>query len=266
MLVAASLLLLAAVSSGEHSNGKAISILLASCNNPNMSHYPAPSSLASSLYRTAAAHNSSGFVWAGDAVYGDAHEFTWSYRGLKHKRILATPARFDEFYGRVLSSPYYPLPSAYHFGTIDDHDLGVNNGDKRFPLGQDGSAGRAFMEFLDASNSGRKIQHPATDLYRIRSTSGAGVYTVKVFTPTGIFHESTESRGVFPGLGQGTPAEKVAVFVIDCRSKKDPWPQGFDWDRTAGKELDFLGEEQWAWLESMLSQSDAAVNVIVNGL
>ena len=35
---------------------------------------------------------------------------------------------------------------------------------------------------------------------------------------------------------------------------------------SSGLALDFLGPGQWAWLESQLSQSDARVNVIVNGL
>ena len=37
----------------------------------------------------------------------------------------------------------------------------------------------------------------------------------------------------------------MAVFFLDCRTKKDPWPKGFDIGARKGEGLDFLGEEQW---------------------
>ena len=53
----------------------------------------------------------------------------------------------------------------------------------------------------------------------------------------------------------------VAVFVLDVRTNKDPWT-----DDHRDRPGDFLGERQWTWFEQALQRSNAAVNVIVNGL
>lgn len=66
----------------------------------------------------------------------------------------------------------------------------------------------------------------------------------------------------------------VAIFVLDVRSNKTPWPKGkhHRHQSSTGDDdnnvpvLDFLGEEQWKWFQSALSNSKAAVNLIVSGL
>ena len=76
----------------------------------------------------------------------------------------------------------------------------------------------------------------------------------------------------------------VAVFVLDVRSNKTPWPRGKKQhvahsgehdEGASGKKtgssvrpplLDFLGRAQWEWFQAALVNSRATVNVIVSGL
>lgn len=73
----------------------------------------------------------------------------------------------------------------------------------------------------------------------------------------------------------------VAIFALDVRSNKTPWPKGKqihtestmqDTNRSSSSinnnipTLDFLGEEQWLWFKQALNNSHATVNIIVSGL
>jgi hypothetical protein len=70
----------------------------------------------------------------------------------------------------------------------------------------------------------------------------------------------------------------VAVFALDVRSNKTPWPKGKDnvikkpASYSSNRSmmnipaLDFLGAHQWEWFQSALSNSHARVNIIVSGL
>jgi len=79
----------------------------------------------------------------------------------------------------------------------------------------------------------------------------------------------------------------VAIFTLDVRSNKTPWPKGrrrrdvptSSSDDEGGAppaaaaatddampEFDFLGRDQWEWLRSALANSRAAVNIVVSGL
>jgi hypothetical protein len=72
----------------------------------------------------------------------------------------------------------------------------------------------------------------------------------------------------------------VAVFALDVRSNKTPWPKGkhhvnipnstkSSSSSSTSMEvpaLDFLGAEQWKWFQAALANSHARVNIIVSGL
>jgi len=95
------------------------------------------------------------FIWGGDAVYGDrVNGWEFTAGGLHPNRSCATYDRLLTMYDKVLGEPFYPISDqTYHFGTIDDHDLGCNNGGKWFELAKNNMAGRAFIDhFIDASN------------------------------------------------------------------------------------------------------------------
>ena len=94
-----------------------------------------------------------------------------------------------------------------------------------------------FLDFLDEpAESARRRQR--------------GVYTSHTFElPAG-----------------GEPRRTVTVLLLDVRYHKTPyctWPVRLT---CRGDEYDFLGEEQWAWLEATLRTSSSDVNVIVSGV
>ncbi|GMH55524.1 hypothetical protein TrLO_g4768 [Triparma laevis f. longispina] len=204
-------------------------------------------------------HNASAFVWGGDAVYGDR----LVVKDGKPTRVTATESRLKSLYSQILEeNPYYPLPTAYHFGTIDDHDYGKNNGDKNFPLKAQSAS--AFIDFIDTSNDHLNV---VEDVAKQRAKAGEGVYGVKVFayplnSPPVAYNEDAN------GYPSSVPSSNntVAIFYLDCRSNKDPWPKGFDFSLEKGIGLDMLGEKQWTWFEENLRKSNARVNIVMNGL
>ncbi|GMH99631.1 hypothetical protein TrST_g10798 [Triparma strigata] len=237
------------------------SILFASCNNPLI---PITGGVEK-LWRSMKTHNASAFVWGGDAVYGDRLEIQYRNDSIfpKPKRVEATETRLKYLYSHLLSTnPYYPIPSAYHFGTVDDHDFGKNNGDKYFSIKSKSAS--AFVDFVDQSNAGLNVKE---DIGRVRAEAGQGVYGLKVFS-----YQKNSAPVVYPEEAEGYPSDvpdsnnTVAIFYLDCRSNKDPWPKGFDFLLQKGLGLDMLGETQWNWLEENLKKSNARVNIILNGL
>jgi hypothetical protein len=154
-------------------------------------------------------------------------------------------------------------------GTIDDHDYGMNNGDYRYMYRKE--SGTAYVQdFLGLS--------PQSVMAK-RARQGKGVYGVQVFDfsrPHGQELLTDEEAGIDPDLPDWedgaadsplpySPDRSVAVFVIDIRSNRTPWPHGwskFFYDYQG----DFLGEHQWEWLEKALKKSQATSNILVNGL
>ena len=188
----------------------------------------------------------------------------------------ATPQRLKAFYDLQLKDPSYQkflrTTNATVFGTIDDHDMGMNNGDKTYEFKQ--QSGVQFMEFVGEERNNIMFQ---------RALHGHGVYGVKVFDfgkgREGHHLLSDEEAGIDPDVSgydidmkdntQSKEKEykekRVAIFVLDARTNRSPWGNGFDaWKRNYSG--DFLGERQWNWFETAILKSDAAVNIVVNGL
>ena len=104
-----------------------------------------------------------------------------------------------------------------------------------------------------------------------RAEQGKGLYGVKVFDfARGRLPLSDEEAGLEPALNPAAPFSNrsVAIFTLDCRSNKTPWPSNTRFLSTRDDDMngDFLGEEQWAWFEEAISRSTAAVNIVVQGL
>ena len=116
-------------------------------------------------------------------------------------------------------------------GTWDDHDFGWNDAGKEF--GMKKQSKRLLLDFLDV---------PKNAPVRNRE----GVYQSFVF---------------------GENGKKVKIILLDTRYFRD------NVERTSGKnkkylpneEGDILGEQQWAWLEKELKNSDAQINIIASG-
>ena len=123
------------------------------------------------------------------------------------------------------------LACAQVIGTWDDHDFGWNDAGKEF--GMKKQSKRLLLDFLDV---------PKNASVRNRE----GVYQSFVF---------------------GKENRKVKIILLDTRYFRDSV------ERTSGKskkyltnsEGDILGEQQWAWLENELENSDAQINIIASG-
>lgn len=103
------------------------------------------------------------------------------------------------------------------FATWDDHDYGLDNGDRTF-INREGSL-EAFLNFFHTD---------ATDLeYRLKR---GGVY---------------KSHVIPISRGDNYPIFIIKVIMLDTRYFKDP---------KGGDDADLLGAEQWSWLESELQE------------
>lgn len=113
-------------------------------------------------------------------------------------------------------------------GTWDDHDYGVNDGGKEFQSKKQSK--ELLLDFLDTPLDAAVRKHE-------------GMYSSYV-------------------IGEGE--KKVKIILLDTRYFRDPLQKSTSPNsRYIPTDIgDMLGEEQWAWLENELKNSDAAVNII----
>jgi hypothetical protein len=181
----------------------------------------------------------------------------------------ATPEQLEALYNQQLEDPSYKTflqkTNVTVFGTIDDHDMGMNNADETYEFKVESVM--KFVEFMGISSSDAMYQ---------RAKKGLGVYGIKVFD---FDHDKgrnylvdDKEAGIDPDIvgyeknGRGPyKNRRFAIIVLDVRSFKTPWGNGLDAYR-ANYKGDFLGETQWKWLNAVLQNSNAEVNIIVNGL
>jgi len=242
-------------------------IAIGSCNNQN---------LTQPLWDVLTERHPAVFVWAGDAIYADRLlGLDWSTFPPKTVRSHATPSSLAHYYSiQARHSGYHSFLNSTNvtlMGTVDDHDFGVNNGDSTYEYKRE--SGEAFLNFIGEAKS--------SIMYK-RASTGRGVYGVKVFDfnrDEGDYLVSDEEAGIDPdivGYHSNKSTNKneimnhlsnksVAVFVLDVRTNKTPWAEGFKGWRP-NYEGDFLGEDQWKWFETTIRNSKASVNLVVNGL
>ena len=81
-------------------------------------------------------------------------------------------------------------------------------------------------------------------------------------------HPQRQREGAYTSWDYGNGKEKVKVLLLDARYFRDRLkPNRSSKHRfKKNEEGDILGEEQWAWLESELKNSDAAIHVIACGI
>jgi hypothetical protein len=239
-------------------------ILLASCNSQH--HEPV-------LWDAMSQRNVSNMVWVGDAVYGDdfypssSTNVWWSkWRWMKQGAVrAATPTVLKGLYNELLANSGYrrftrrtnetlvsehdneeakntgntTIGSKYMtiLGVWDDHDYGVNNGDRNYPFRTESAM--LYLDFLKHSSSSSS---ESLDLHVMeqRAVSGRGLYGVKVLDfhrPIGHELLSDEEAGIEPVMlvhstENGNTVRQlsnrsVAIFLVDCRSNKIPWKTSF---------------------------------------
>lgn len=135
-------------------------IAFGSCNNQDL---PQP------LWETIAAFNPQLWIWLGDNIYGDTEDMS----------LLA--AKWD----KQKTNPEYRRLTCPITGTWDDHDFGVNDGGKGYPM--KAASQRLFLKFLDV---------PPGD-------------------------PRWNQEGVYSAQTYGPPGEQVAVILLDVRTFRD---------------------------------------------
>ncbi len=134
-------------------------------------------------------------------------------------------------YSEVLATPgYQKLQSiAEIIGTWDDHDYGKNDGGVEY-IGKEASQ-QAFLDFLKV---------PKNDPRRSRK----GIYSSEIYE---------------------VADRKIKVILLDSRYHRDAVLriEGVYQQNDTGT---VLGEEQWLWLEKELTDTDADIHLIGNGI
>jgi alkaline phosphatase D len=158
------------------------------------------------------------WIWLGDIVYGD----TRNMNKLKAK------------YVRTRTNPYYAklLQAMPVIGIWDDHDYGMNDGNKTYPLKVQSK--RILLSFLDVP--------PSNPVWA--------------------------REGAYQSYTIGQKDKQVKILLLDCRYFQDvlePSPKKGQRYMTHPTG-DILGEKQWTWLERELKYSKAKLNILVSGI
>ncbi|NWK54144.1 alkaline phosphatase family protein [Verrucomicrobiaceae bacterium N1E253] len=200
-----------------HHEGKVSTIAFGSCNNPRLKTKP--------LFDTIAGVDPDVFIFLGDNIYGDTEDM----EVLKKKY-----AELEAVEGyRQLRDQTVVL------ATWDDHDYGVNDGGKNYPMKKESE--KLFLDFFN---------EPHDSARRKRK----GVYASYTFGPVG---------------------SRCQVLLLDTRYFRDPLPKVPKKDRkgsaagwyrpTRDTDKELLGEKQWKWLEQQL-QVPADVRIIASSI
>lgn len=152
------------------------------------------------------------FIWLGDNVYGDTQDM--AVLEAKYRQVAAKPT-FAALRAEV------PM-----IATWDDHDYGVNDGGREYPMKE--ASKEVFLRFW---------QEPADSPRRARP----GIHTSYRFTD---------------------PAGKrtLQVILLDTRTFRSPLTRNTtssyknDYRPDSNPENTFLGADQWAWLRERLQE------------
>lgn len=170
------------------------------------------------MWQFVSANNPNLWIWLGDIIYADTTDM----------KALAA------HYRRLKTQPDYKKMrlKTQVVGVYDDHDYGVNDGCKYYPMKR--GSKKCLMDFLDV---------PLSSPVRKRD----GAYQSYTF---------------------GKGAQSIKVIVMDLRWFRDSLVP----DPTKAKryipntEGQMLGEAQWAWLEKELRNSRANLNLLCSSV
>jgi len=167
------------------------------------------------------------------SVIGSHEPGTWLWLGDNIYADRMGIENFPQEYAKQKYAPPYAdfVAGLDHlYGIYDDHDYGINDGGKEFEGRETAKA--HLLRFLDVPED------------------------AAVRTHAGSYQSYT--------VGQG--AKSVKIILLDTRYFRDAFAKATVEGHRYGKNLtgDILGEEQWAWLESELTDSPAAAHVIAS--
>lgn len=159
------------------------------------------------------------WIWLGDIIYADTEDMQkmqGMYQDMKQ------------------NSNYQQLcQSAQVIGVWDDHDYGVNDGDKNYPKRVESK--NLLLDFLEIPQNAPVRSH----------------------------------EGIYQSYSFGPKGKRVKVILLDARYFRDELQKG-EGDNTRrylpNPTGDMLGEAQWQWLEKELTKSDAQIHLIGSGI
>jgi alkaline phosphatase D len=157
------------------------------------------------------------WIWLGDNIYGDTED------------MAVLKAKYDQ----QKSHPEYQnlRASAEIIGIWDDHDYGVNDGGKEYPMKKESQ--QLMLEFLD---------EPAES-------------------------PRWKREGAYASYTYGPAGKQTKVILLDARYFRDPLKKAADGKANVPDETgEILGDAQWKWLEAELTGSPAAVHLIASGI
>lgn len=184
-------------------------ITFGSCNKMNMPQ---------TMWQYVNANNPQLWIWLGDIIYADTSDM--KALAAHYKKLKTLPE-----YKKLRSK-------AQILGVYDDHDYGINDGCKDYPMKK--GAKKCLMDFLDV---------PMNSPIRRRE----GAYSSYTF---------------------GKGPQKIKVIVLDTRYFRDPLVKDPSKQRRyiPNLEGDMLGEAQWKWLEQELRNSTANLNILCSSV
>lgn len=159
------------------------------------------------------------WVWLGDIIYADTDDMK----------------KMDDLYEGQKNDPDYSKFSAQCqiVGTWDDHDYGVNVGDKTFPKKE--QAKDHLFNFLNVPKDNPAWSRP-------------GAYQSYTFGPKG---------------------KKVKIILLDTKYFRDELVKNRKINGPryeTNKVGDILGFKQWKWLEKELDNSDAQIHLLCSSI
>ncbi len=157
------------------------------------------------------------WIWMGDNIYGDSDDMSI----LKQKYKLQKQSKtYQKFINKT------PV-----IGTWDDHDYGVNDGNKRYAFKEESK--NLMLNFLNV---------PDTSFVR-------------------------KHDGVYMSYTIGKYPKNFKVILLDTRSFQDELiPNPTKETRYLPSEEDILGEEQWTWLEQELKSDNSPLTIIISSI
>lgn len=155
------------------------------------------------------------WIWLGDNIYGDTEDMDVLKEKYNRQNSI------QDYKDLKTSIPVY--------GIWDDHDYGVNDGDRTYPFKDESKT--IMLDWL-----GVPLDHPARDR--------EGAYQDYIFTKNGL---------------------QVHLFLLDGRYFKDPL-QRPDGVYLPDPNAQLLGESQWEWLEQNMQNSEADVFILASGI
>jgi len=184
-------------------------IAMGSCSRPD---YAQP------LWSPILANDPDVWIWLGDIVYGDTEKMDV----LRRKYQLQ-----DDIKGYQALKNKVPV-----IGIWDDHDYGVNDGGKEYPMRAESRD--VLFDFLKVPKS-----NPAW-----------------------------ERAGAYQSYTVGEKGKQTKIILLDARYFRDQVirKHGQNPQYLPNEQGTILGEAQWKWLEEELANSEADVHIIASGI